>query len=231
MSLERTEMMDDKPRTEVIEETRETLSVLELDRKPRSEKLAAERAFFDGAHEVRLTERTFRPKHDAALDEIRAFVDSLEVRRHEVPSLPVLAPMHVEARPQVPEHYRAPLERAIRGTLVSVETVHRVGTGTVVDVAWEPRDGGLQRALFLVVEDEARPYSDVASKIDGLAPPAAPRQLSGPDRPEAPLSSPPEKKRILGFGKRKETPGPEPVDSAPKAEDEPKKRRFGFGKK
>jgi hypothetical protein len=221
----------DKPRTEVVEETRETLSVLELDRKPRPEKLAAERSFFDGAHEVRFTERTFRPKHGADLDDIRSFVDSLEVRPRAVPALPEAPrPVHVEARHQVPEHYRAPLERAITGTLVSVETVHRVGMGTVVDVAWEPRDGGLQRGLFLVVDDEARPYTDVASKIDELPVPAIPTRENPPNSaPLPPSSAPVAEKKRFGFGKKKPEP-PAPADPVT-APDEPKKRRFGFGKK
>lgn len=224
-----TENRDDKPRTEVIEETRETLSVLELDRKPRPEKLAAERSFFDGAHEVRFTERSFRPKHGADLDAIRNFVDSLEIRRREIPALPTLEPaVHSDVRHQVPDHYRAPLERIITGSLVSVETVHRVGTGTVVDVAWESRDGSLQRGLYLVSDDTARPYEDVTARVDKLAGPSV------PDEPPVAGSNPPtvepeaEKKRTFGFGRKKAEEAPAPN---PPATDEPKKRRFGFGRK
>lgn len=225
--------LDDKPRTEVVEETRESLAVLDLDRKPRPQKMAAERAFFDGAHEVRYTERTFRPKHGADLDDIRTFIDSLEVRRREVPALPQPAPVHVEARPQVPDHYRGPLERAIAGTLVSVETVHRVGTGTVVDVAWETSDGALQRGLYLIVDDEARPYTDVATKIDDLPAPSVPPAVSPETQSGAASAAPappPTKKRLLGFGKRSEAPAPAPPPAEAPA-DEPRKKRFGFGKR
>jgi len=170
------DIMDDaKPRNEVVEETRETLSVLDLDRTPRPEKLKLERSFFDGAHEVRFTERTFRPKHAANLDEVRAFVDSLDIKRREVHALPPAPKLEpVVARSRIPDHYRAPLERVIQGTLVSVETVHRIGTGTVVDVAWESRDEGERRGLYLITDDEAKPYTDVAATIDELPPPASP---------------------------------------------------------
>lgn len=217
------------PRTEVTEETRETLSVLELDRTLRPEKLRLERQYFDGAHEVRFTERTFRPKHGADLDEVRSFVDSLEVRRREIaplPPPPKVEPMVVT--PKIPDHYRAPLEKAIRGTLVSVETVHRIGTGTVVDVAWESADEGEKRGLYLITDDEAKPYTDVASKIDELPAPAAP---AAPEAAPAPAPEPAPAaadapKRKLGFGKKKEK-APEP----PKVDEGPKKKRFGFGKK
>ena len=204
-------MDEAKPRTEVVEETRETLSILELDRTPRPEKLRLERQYFDGAHEVRFTERTFRPKHGADLDEVRSFVDSLEVRRRAIEPLPPAPKVEpVVVAPKIPDHYRTPLEKAIRGTLVSVETVHRIGTGTVVDVAWESADEGERRGLYLIQDDEARPYTDVAAKIDDLpapASPAPPGEAASP-QPEAPA----------------------PVD-APKPDETPKKKRFGFGKK
>lgn len=196
-----------KPQVEVTEETRETLSVLDLDRKPRPEKTALENAYFDGAHEVRFHERSFKARHDASLDEVRAFVDALEVRRREVaplPEPPAPEPVNVPAR--VPDHYRGPLERAIRGTIVGVETVHRIGTGTVVDVQWQEPTGSSARGLYLVMDDEARPYDDVASRIDALP---------TPDVPE------PEAKAETEAEAKAEVPAPE----------KPKRKRFGFGKK
>ncbi|HUR67918.1 MAG TPA: hypothetical protein VM370_01630 [Candidatus Thermoplasmatota archaeon] len=198
-------MDETKPQTEVLQESRETLSVLELDRKPRPEKMASERAYFDGAHEVRFTERTFRPKHGAGLDDIRGFVDSLEIRRREIPPLPVVESAPVVVAPRIPDHYRAPLERVIRGALVSVETVHRVGTGTVVDVAWEAEDEGERRGLYLIEDDAARPYSDVAATIDALDAPRKPvdKKADGPSPPApGPASQPAERKRRFGFGKK-----------------------------
>jgi hypothetical protein len=223
---------DTKPRVEVVEESQESLSILDLDRTPRPEKMRRESSYFDGAHEVHFTERAFKPRHDATLDEVRAFVDALEVRRREIAPLPAPEPVPVaSAAPRIPDHYREPLERVIAGALVSVETVHRVGTGTVVDVAWEPADGGLRRGLFLVKDGDATPYDDVASRIDALPTPAA----RAPEFPEVPAPAPaaaplppPEKKGLMGrFGKKKEpeaqAPPPEPAAE--------KKRRFGFGKK
>lgn len=225
---------------EVTQESRETLHVLELDRTPRPQKLAAERAYFDGAHEVRFTERTFRPKRGAELDDIRAFVDSLEIVRREMPPLPpapVSVPVNVASR--IPDHYRVPLEAAIRGALISVETVHRVGTGTVVDVAWESEDEGERRALYVIEDDVAKPYENVAADVDSLPAPkierrepeAAPEARSEP----APAADRKEKKGLLGrFGKKEKTaepiaePGPEPATSS--SPEEPKKRRFGFGR-
>lgn len=236
-------MSDDthaKPQTEVQEELQEALSILELPNTPRPEKLRRERAYFDGAHEVRFTERTFRPKHAADIDEIRAFVDSLEIRRRAVAPLPEpIAPAAPHVAPKVPDHYRTPLEGVIQGALVSVETVHRVGTGTVVDVVWEDATGGLTRGLFLVDDGTARPYEEVTSKVDELPPPRVP--TIAPVAPEVPPAAPPApltapempKKRLLGFGKKKEGPVTDAADAAPSPAPnaDVKKRRFGFGKK
>lgn len=225
---------------EVTEETRETIHVLELDRTPRPQKLAAERAYFDGAHEVRFTERTFRPKQGSNLDDIRAFVDSLEVRRREVPPLPtppVVAPVQVPQK--IPDHYRTPLEAAIRGALISVDTVHRVGAGTVVDVAWESEDEGERRGLYIIEDDVATPYDSVASSVDSLPAPrvnAPPAQEAAPPQEAPPAQSEKqEKKGLLGkFGKKTTKPEPAPAPTAvrePAApQEEPKKRRFGFGR-
>lgn len=226
---------------EVTEDKRESLHVIELDRTPRPQKLAAERAYFDGAHEVRFTERTFRPRHGADLDEIRAFVDSLEIKRREPPPLPLppeSAPVSVA--PKIPDHYREPLERVIRGALINVETVHRVGTGTVVDVAWESEDEGERRGLFIIEDDVARPFDSVASTVDELpaprderapAPAAEPTPEPSTEAAPAPPAEEPKKKGLLGRFGRKEKPAAEP---APEAEPEPapeaKKRRFGFGR-
>ena len=224
---------------EVTEETRETLHVLELDRTPRPQKMAAERAYFDGAHEVRFTQRTFRPKHGADIDEIRAFVDSLDVRRREAhgapPPLPQ-APAPVAVPPKIPDHHREPLEAAIRGSLLSVDTAHRVGSGTVVDVAWESRDEGRRRALFIIEGGVARPFEDVEATVDSLpAPkvdaPSAPEPTPSMERPapsEEKAEERKEKKGLLGrFGKEKAADAP-PKDEP--AGEEPKKRRFGFGR-
>lgn len=227
-------MEDAKPRTEVVEETRETLSMLELDNTPRPEKLRLERSYFDGAHEVRFTERTFRPKHSADLDDVRRFVDSLEVRRRDVPPLPQLPTLEpVSVPPSVPEPYRAPLERVIRGALVSVETVHRIGTGTVVDVAWESRDEGERRGLYIIQDDEARPYTEVTASIDDLPVPAAPEPETA-SRGPSPTPDPTPAKRMLGFGRKtaKDAEAPEsPAPASSKGAEEPKKKRFGFGRK
>lgn len=227
----------DRPRTELTEETHETLHVLELDRTPLQRKIVAERAYFDGAHEVRFTERTFRPRHGASLDDVRAFVDSLEVHRRAVPPLPqapATVPAHVPAK--IPDHYREPLERVIRGGLISVDTVHRVGSGTVVDVAWESEDEGERRGLYVIEDDAARPYDSVASRVDELPPPrleATQVSMPEPDRsaPDAPA-----KKGLLGrFGKQKPavpsaaSPPARPPPAEPQPE-EPKKKRFGFGR-
>jgi hypothetical protein len=223
---------DAKPRTEVVEETRETLSVIEQDRMPRPEKAAAELAFFDGAHEVRFTERTFRPKHAAALDDVRAFVDSLEVRRRELPPLPA-PPAHgpVAVEDRIPEHFREPLERVIRGALVKVETVHRVGTGTVVDVEWEAKDEGLRKGLYLIDDEGARPFETVASKVDELPAPRV-RAQTTPAAPTAAAPQPPAEKRSrFGLGRKEKKPGAPPPEPAVKADEPAKKRRFGFGRK
>lgn len=224
---------------EVTEETRETIHVLELDRTPRQQKLAAERAYFDGAHEVRFTERTFRPKHGSDLDDIRAFVDSLEVRRREprpLPAPPTVVPVNVPQK--IPDHYRTPLEAVIRGALISVDTVHRAGAGTVVDVAWESEDEGERRGLYIIEDDVARPFDSVAANVDSLPPPkverapadAAAREDAHAPEPSAPA---PAKKGLLGkFGKKlKSEPAPEPATpERASPQEEPKKRRFGFGR-
>lgn len=214
----------DRPRTELTEETRETLHVLELDRTPLPRKIAAERAYFDGAHGVRFTERTFRPRHDASLEDVRAFVDSLRVERRAIPVLPQPpAPIPVRVPPKIPDHYRAPLERAIRGGLISVETVHRAGSGTVVDVLWESEDEGERRGLFVIEGDVARPHDAVASTVDALPAPKVEAEAPSPPAAAEPSPEKPAKKGLLGrFGKEKPAPSP-----APESE-EPKKRRFGL---
>lgn len=251
-----TENASPKPRLELAQESQETLSVLDLDRTPREEKLRRESAYLAGADEVSYSERAFRPHHPATLDEIREEVDALQVKRvlpaeapvapaPELPEEPAVAPV------SVPDHYRAPLEAAIEGALVSVETVHRVGTGTVVEVAWEDRTGALRRGLYLVKGREAVPYESLAARIDELpapkrsvepssvdAPPAldAPQPQAAPQVASEPVAvakpEEPAKKGLrarFGRGDKKEAePAPGP---APEAEKAGLTGRLGFGKR
>lgn len=223
---------------EVNVETRETLHVLEQTRMERPQKLAAERSYFDGAHEVRFTERSFHPRQGASIDEVRAFVDSLDVKRRELPPLPEIAPAERPAvLPKIPDHYREPLEAVIRGALISVDTVHRVGTNVVVDVAWESEDEGERRGLYIIEDGKARPQSEVDSNVDSLPAPRAPR-AEGPASASEPASAPASEpasasekpKKRFGFGKKEKPAEPAPSE-APAPAEEPRKRRFGFGKK
>jgi hypothetical protein len=221
-------MNENKPRIEVTTETREELHLLDLDRAPRPVKSSLEAKYFDGAHEVHLSERAFKPRHSGDLDENRAFVDALEIRRRELPPLPDQRRVDVAVPPRVPDHYREPLEAVIQGSLVGVETVHRVGTGTVVEAQWEDAQGALQKALFLVEGTLARPYDEVTSRIDTLPEPAMPQrspvaEALGAEPEPAPVSDEPRKKGLLKFGRSK------PKEEKPASEDKGK-RRFGFGK-
>lgn len=195
-------MDEAKPRVEVVTETREELHLVEQERTPRVQKSALEAKWFDGEHEVAFSERAFKPRHGADLDEIRSFVDALEIRKRDLPPLPEIKRTELAAPPAVPDHYRAPLEAVIEGVLVGVETIHRVGTGTVVEAQWEDKQGALQRALFLVEGDTARPYDNVASRIDELPAPDAPRAEGTPA--PAPADEPHKKRSRLrfGFGKK-----------------------------
>lgn len=212
-----------KPAQEVSEETRETLAVIEQVRKPRPEKMASERAHFAGAHEVRFSERSFRPRHGASLDEVRDFVDSLVVQRRDAPLLPTLAaPEPVVVEQRIPDHYRLALEPVIHGALVKVETVHRVGTGTVVDVEWEGRDEATRRGLYIIEDGQARRYEDVASSVDALpAPIVAPAPPASTAAPRSEASE--------ALPAPSSAPAP-PPSSAPSPAKE-KKKRFGFGRK
>lgn len=224
-----TETAPQKPRLELAQESQETLSVLDLDRTPREEKLRRETSYLDGADEVTYSERAFRPRHAATIDEVREAVDALEARRVLPPEAPVPAAPELPAEPAVrpvaiPDHYRGPLEAAIEGALVSVETIHRVGTGTVVEASWEDATGALRRGLYLVKEGQAVPYESLAARIDELPAPApAPMPLEAipaaqPAPQPAPVAAPP-------------AAPPAPASEAPKAEKKGLMGRFGRGEK
>jgi hypothetical protein len=245
-----------KPRVEVVEETAEVLDVLDLDRTPRAEKMAREARFLEGADDVSYAEREFLPRRAATLAEIRAFVDAHEPRRTEFPEPrappTALPPAEPQARaPPVPEHVRAALDATSHGRVVAAEIVHHEGAGEVVDATFETEDGARKKGLFVITDGVARPFDDIAARIDSLpAPavpaPAAPAQVRATETtvlPEPPraadepsMPAPAEaKKGLLGRFSRskKESPAPSvaPPTDAPAGETPEKKRRFGFGKK
>lgn len=245
-----TETAPQKPRLELAQESQETLSVLDIDRTPREEKLRRETSYLEGADEVTYSERAFRPHHPATLDEIREAVDALEIRRVLPPEAPPAPAPELPAEPavapvSVPDHYRRPLEDVIEGALLSVETVHRVGTGTLVEAQWEDRTGAVCRGLYLVRDGRAVPYESVAARIDELpapARPAEPAPAAAPPEP-TPVAPPPpaaeapkraEKKGLMGrFGRGGTTePASPTAPEAPKPEEAKKASgRLGFRKK
>lgn len=224
-------MAESPHRTEVTEEVQERLEVLELDRTPRSEKLAREAAFLEGASEVRYAERAFRPRHRASIESIRAAVDELEVRGQprELPPVPALPQAPPPSAIAIRAEHRRALEGIVPGELVAVDTVYRTDTGEVVE-ATLAQDGERTIKVYLIEDGQARPMSTVESRIDELPAPrardepsaTAPRESSTPPATPPPVA---EKKSRFSFPKRKEK---APDGSAPEGE---KKRRFGFGKK
>jgi hypothetical protein len=226
-------MSEPKPRVEVTEETTERLEVLELDRTPRPEKLAAEQALAQGASEVRYEERQLRPRHPATLDEIRAKVDALQApQRRALPEAPPLPPPPapiVVPRPVSDEHHAA-LAPVVQGKLLQVDTVYKTDAGEVVEAKWEAPEGARSQT-FLIEDGRARPMDDVESRIDALPqpfPPVASLPAQKLDQKGAEGQGPaPEPKRKLGLPSL----GRKPKDAPAPPSDEPKKRRFGFGRK
>ena len=72
-----TESRQDEVERETREESRETISVVALDRTPRDEKRRRERAVAGDAAEVEFHERSWIPARHDSLDEIRNAVDAL----------------------------------------------------------------------------------------------------------------------------------------------------------
>lgn len=248
-----------KPRLEITEETHETLSLLDLDRKPRDEKMALEQAFLAGAHEVRYHERAFKPRHHQDIEAIRDAVDALVVERRAHAPPPAPAPVAPSAPVAIRRDHREALQPLVHGKLVSVETVYHVPGGDVVEATYEVGDAP-RKSLYVIRDGEAKPFDDIASRIDALPTPAAPQPAPAPAPAPAtaapappPAPEPTKKGGLVGrFARKKEAPAQAeekpakkgifgrkekpaaPEAAAPPAEaapEEPRKRRFGFGKK
>lgn len=211
----------EKPRTQVVEETRESLTLLDQDRLTRDAKLAQESGPLSEGHEVRFAERHFQPRHAMGIEEIRDAVDALEVKRR----LPLDAPLPPleeppAPRPHIRDEHRDALAPLVEGELVSVEVVYRSGAGDVVEAVSESR-GVRARGLYVIAEGVARPADDIESRVDALPTPEIP-QGPRPEPPSQPAAAPPPEpaKKRFGFGKKAE----------PQPESKPKKR-FGFGRK
>lgn len=246
---------DDAPhRTEVVEETAETLEVLDLKRLPRPEKMAAEAALLSDAHEVRFRERAFHPRSQVSKDEVRAAVDALAPRRVTFPEArpppapePVAPTAPVEPEPPaIDPRLEKALARVVDGTLRGAESIAQESAGEVVEATWETDSGEARRGIFLINDGEARPFDDVASRIDDLpapdvsvAPEPEPEPLAeaSTDAPAEATQTPPEeggKKRRFGFGRKKSQAADEPeasdagTDAEPAAEEAaPKKGLAG----
>lgn len=241
-----------KPRVEVTEESQETLEVLDLDRTPRPEKMAREARHLDDAHEARFAEREFIPRRRASLDDVRASVDALTPRRTEFPEPREAAPLPPpepapSAPPAIPEELRVALEPLVPGELQSVEVLHREGNGHVVEAAYVTPRGGPARALYVVTDGAARPFDDIAARVDALPAPvitSAPVEVEKladaaiETRPAAPstetATAPAPKGLRSRFGRKQAEPEPEaPAPAtveAPPAEGEPKAKKGLLGK-
>lgn len=222
-----------KPRVEVTQESAERLETLELERTPRPEKKAREAALLEGASEVRYAERQFRPRHPEALDDVRRKVDDLRVpERRALPDAPPLPPPPapvVVPRPVSDEH-QAALAPVVQGKLLQVDSLYRTETGEVVEAKWESPDGARTQS-FVLEGGQARPVDEVDRRVDALPTPKAP--AAPPTAPEPTAAPEPAKKRKLGLPSlgRKKPDAPAEQATEPAAEDEPRKRRFGFGKR
>jgi len=219
----------DKPRTQVVEESRETLTLVDQDRLTRERKLAQESEQLAEGHEVRFSERHFRPRHHPQeIESIRDAVDALQVTRRLPPEAAPLPPPEPEpVRAPVREDFRAALAPLAQGEIVAVEVVYRGGQGDVVEATTQ-RDGQRAKALYVIENGVARPADDIESAIDALPAPAAPAERSpGPPAaaPEAPAAEAPKKKGFFGRAKKEEAAAP------PEPSEEKPKRRFGFGRK
>jgi hypothetical protein len=227
----------EKPRNQVVEETRETLTLLDQDRLTRERKLAQEGEPMQEGHEVRFAERHFAPRHGLGIEEIRDRVDALEVKRRLPPEAP-LPPIEVPAPPpreHVREDHRAALTPLVEGEIVSIEVVYRAGRGDVVEAVSES-GGRRTRRLYVIQEGVARPADDIESRVDALpepeAPPApAPARVEETRPAAAPAPEEPAKKGRFAFSRKKDAPTPAapPAVEAP-ASKEPK-LKLPFGKK
>lgn len=190
---------------EITTESKERLDVLELDRAPRVEKMARETRFLEGASEVHFTERAFRPRHRASIDEIRAAVDQLAPpRRAPFPEPAPLPPQPASpaAPPRIRDEHRAALAPLLAegDTLVRVERVYQTDAGEVVEATID-HHGRPHVGTFLIEDGVARKMSDVHHAVDALPAPRVP----APPGEATTTTSQPEKKSSkfkLPFGKK-----------------------------
>lgn len=222
-----------KPSIEVEQESTERLEIIELDRAPRPEKLARESVHLEGASEVAYEERAFRPRHPATLDEVRARVDALVVKRRELPPLPAPPAPPAPAPRPIPEAQRALLQPLVPGPLVAVDAVFSSDAGDVVEAHFEA-DGTRRSRQFVLKDGRATPAEDVSDRVARLPPPMRTTPAPKKDDPKADAPREPAGKRKLAlpFG-RKKTDAAEPAapkpDATKEGETPGKKRRFPFG--
>lgn len=235
---------------EVVEETRESLEILRLDRTPRPEKMARELALVKDAHEVHFTLRRTHMRDD--IDAVRAGVDALKIERRALPEarapppVPQAAPEAESGAPLVdltPEEQDA-IARRLPGRLIRVDTLYRTGAGHAVEVVVERDDGARVTESLILRNGVAASVDEVARAIDDVALPDSAYESAPAEVPPAPVVAreapetssevPPgpaaEKKSRFGLGKKKDKPAKEPEPAAAPADAE-KKRRFGLGKR
>lgn len=222
---------------EITTESKERLEVMELDRVPRSEKLARETQLLEGASEVHFTERAFRPRHRATLDEIRAAVDGLAPPpRAELPEPAPLPPPPepAAAPPRVREEHRAALSPLLHegDIIVRVESVYKTETGEVVDATIE-HHGKEHMGTFLIEDGVARKMADVHHAVDALPAPRVPSPAANTPTTTTPAPPEPEKKGRFAMPKlgKKDKPAPEPKAEPAPADAKPSKFKLPFGKK
>lgn len=234
-----------KPRVEVVEESQETLDVLELERLPRREKMAREQRTLENAHEVRFAERAFVPKRAETLDDIRSAVDALAPKRASFPEVRMPAPLPPapEPEPEIPAELRAALEPVVAGRLVAAETKHRDEAGLLVEATSEGADGVRTTSIYAILGGVARPLDDISARIDDLptptvrpeppAPVAVEPEAAPAPAPQDPPATPEKKGAFARFGRKKKEAAPEQPAKEPAAppSDEAPKRRFGLGRK
>lgn len=195
--------------------------------------MAREQALQADAHEVRYAERRFQPRHPASLDEIRAGVDALQIQRRPLPEPQMPAPLPPPPAPEpapaaMDPRLEAALAPLVPGKLVRVEVVEQIAGGEIVEAAYE-NGSGTRSALYVLRGDEAKPFDDIAARIDALPVPAvAAPAAEAPPAPEAAPEAAPAKKGRFGLGKKKaDAPAPEAREEA-----QPEKAKKGmFGRR
>ncbi|HLE98146.1 MAG TPA: hypothetical protein VI997_12310 [Candidatus Thermoplasmatota archaeon] len=241
-------MSEERVVREIQKETREELTLLELDRLDRPQKRAAESSRVEAVSHAEFGERDWRKRRAETLPEIQRIVDAMGTPREERLKIGerVFLPPDEPLPPTraLTDLERRAIERHLGAKVLRASIIYRSNRGHVVEVE-HVLDGARDVTILSVLGERVRDLRGIHERIDELSPKVAPIPDPAAPAPAGAAAAEPAAEPVRPEYTDVTPPAPEPAaepvasptpagpESAPSAVT-PAKRRFGlpsFGKK